>query len=229
MKLTAIVPAIGDGRRQTGSRRWAYQDLGGRPVLAWTLERLGACQRVDEIVLVVSPRDLSLVRRDILEPGVFTKITGVLVGGLLRQDNLYKALKQVGRRSELILVHDGNRPLVSRELLERTIAAAEIHGAAVAAVPICDTVKVMTRDNFVKTSLERRRLRATQTPGVFRSDILMRAFESAMQENYYGSDEVALVERIGEKVKLVAGSRFNLYIASREDLELARLLVGASG
>ena len=228
MKLTAIVPAIGDGRRQNGNRRWPYQDLGGRTVLARTLERLETCQRIDEIFLVVRLRDLAITKREILEPETFNKVAGVLVGGLLRQDYLFKALKHVGRRSELILVHDGNRPLVTNELLERTIAAAEIHGAAIAAVPIHDTVKVMTRDNFVKSSLERRRLRATQTPAVFRFDILMRAFESAMQENYYGGDEAALVERLGEKIKLVAGSRFNLYIASREDLELARILVGAS-
>ncbi len=225
MKLTAIVTAIGDGRRQNGDRRWPYQDLDGRPILAHTLERLDACSRVEDIYPIVRPQDLAYVRRDIVGVRRFAKVADVLVGGLLRQDYLFRALTGAARGADLVMIHDANRPLVPPELLERAIAAAEIHGAAVAAVPVHDAVKVLSKDNFVKSSLERRRLRAIQTPEVFRFDILVRAFESAARENYYGSDEAALVERLGEKIKVVAGSRLNIYVASRDDLQLARAIV----
>ncbi len=225
MKLAAIVPAIGDGRRQKAGRSWPFQDLGGRPVLARTLECLERCDRVHVVYPLVRAQDLTRVQRDIVDPGGFSKVGEILVGGLLRQDYLYKALMQVGPGCDLIMIHDGNRPLVGRDLLDRTIVAAEVHGAAVAAVPVHDTVKVLSKDNFIKSSLDRRRLRAIQTPEVFRFDILMRAFEAAARENFYGSDEAVLVERLGERIKVVAGSRLNIYVASREDLNLARAIL----
>jgi 2-C-methyl-D-erythritol 4-phosphate cytidylyltransferase len=225
MRLAALVPVVGDGRRQQAKLRKPYQLLEGRPVLAHTLERLERCGQIDDIYPIVPPEDLSYVRDEIVAAGRYQKVAEVLVGGLLRQDSIYKALMRLREGYDLVMVHDGNRPLVPDELLNRTIAAAEVHGAAIAAVPVHDTIKSITKSNFVASSYDRRRLRGIQTPHVFRHDILMRAYALATRENFYGSDDAVLVERLGEKIKVVAGSRINLYVASREDLSLARALL----
>lgn len=226
MKLVALVPAAGDGRRQQARQRKLFQRLDDRPVLAHTLARLQDCARVDQIYPIVPVEEVEFVREQIVRPGGFSKVVDVLPGGLLRQDTLLRALVRIGPGTELVLLHDGSRPLVTQELLLRTIAAAEVHGAATCAVPVHDTIKNLSRENFINGSLERRRLRAIQTPQVFRYDILLRAHEQASRENFYGSDEVLLVERIGERIKVVAGSHLNLYVATREDLTLARALLG---
>jgi 2-C-methyl-D-erythritol 4-phosphate cytidylyltransferase len=225
MRLAALVPVVGDGRRRQARLRKPYQLLDGRPVLAHVLERLERCPGIDHVYPIVPQEDLAHVRDGIVKAGGFLKVREVLVGGLLRQDSVGKALLRLRDGYDLVLIHDGCRPLVSADLLERTISAAEIHGAAVAAVPVHDTVKTITKSNFISASYERRRLRSIQTPQVYRLDILSRAHAQAVRENFYGTDDAVLVERLGEKIKVVAGSRLNLYIASREDLTLARALL----
>lgn len=226
MKLVALVPAVGDGRRQQARHRKLFQRLEDRPVLAHTLSRLQECPRIDHIYPIVPAEDVEYVREQIVRPGGLSKVVDVLPGGLLRQDTLHRSLVRIGPGYELVLLHDGSRPLVTQDLLLRTIRAAEVHGAATCAIPVHDTIKSLSRENFITGSLERRRLRTIQTPQVFRYDILLRAHEQASKENFYGSDEVLLVERIGERIKVVAGSQLNLYVATRDDLTLARALLG---
>lgn len=229
MKLAAIVPAMGDGRGQQAKQRKLYQLLDGLPVLAHTLDRLEKCPGIDHIYPIVPLEDLEYVKEHILGSGRYTKVVEVLAGGLLRQDYIYRALIRLGPTYDLVMIHDGSRPLVSQDLLMKVIEAAGVHGAAISAVPMHDTLKSISRENFITSSFERRRLRATQTPQVFRYDILNRAHVQAARENFYGSDEAQLVERIGERIKVVSGSHLNIYVATREDLVLARALLTTEG
>lgn len=225
MKLAAIVPAGGYGRGNQKSQKKACQMLEGQAVVMHTLGRLGECPRIDDVFLVVPPEDVSYFRHEIIGDGAPESFRGIISGGLLRQDSIKKALDQIGDGYEYILLHDGNRPFVSQDLLMRTISAAEVHGAAVAAVAERSTIKGITRSNFVALSYDRRRLRLVQTPQVYRYDILSRAFSMAARENFYGPDDSVLVERLEEKIKVVAGSRINLQISTREDLVLARAIL----
>ena len=192
------------------------------------------CDRVGDIFLVVPPDDVSFFRDEILAAHGFEGVKEIIGGGMLRQDSIKRALDHIVGGYEYLLLHDGNRPLVSQDILNRTINAAEIHGAAVAAIAERSNIKGITRKNFVALSFDRRRLRLVQTPQVYRYDILSRAYLMASRENFYGPDDSVLVERLAEKIKIVAGSRINLQISTREDLQLARALLylereGASG
>ena len=225
MKLAALVPAGGYGRGNQKTQRKACQLLDGVPVVVRTLQRLAAFERVEHIYMVVPPEDVAFFEGEILQDLDIPGFKGIVPGGMLRQDSIKKALDHIGDAYEYVLIHDGNRPLVSIDLLSRTVAAAEVHGAAVAAVAERSTIKGITRRNFVALSYDRRRLRLVQTPQVYRNDILSRAYALAARENFYGPDDSVLVERLEEKIKVVAGSRINLQISTREDLLLARAIL----
>lgn len=225
MRLAAIVPAGGYGRGNQKTQMKACQMLEGRPVVMHTLSRLAQCARIDDLFVVVPPEDVAHFRTEIIGADAPAAFRGVIPGGMLRQDSVKKALDHIGDGYDYILVHDGNRPLVTPDLLSRTIAAAEVHGAAVAAVAERSTIKGITRRNFVALSYDRRRLRLVQTPQVYRYDILSRAYTLATRENFYGPDDSVLVERLEEKIKIVAGSRNNFQISAREDLALARAVL----
>lgn len=225
MKLAAIVPAGGYGRGSQRTQKKACQILEGRSVLAHALARLEQCARIDDIFVVVPPDDLAYFQTEIFAGWVPARFGGLIAGGMLRQDSIKKALDHIGDAYDYVLIHDGNRPFVSQDLLQRTVAAAEVHGAAICAVAERGTVKGISRQDFVALSYDRRRLRLAQTPQVYRYDILSRAYAAATRENFYGPDDSVLVERIEEKIKVVAGSRLNLQISAREDLQLARALL----
>ena len=225
MNVAALVPAAGDGRNRQARGRKTPLLLGGRPLWEHTIERLERCTRVQHIYPIVPPTEVKDVKARFLSEGNESKVLEVFSSGLLRQDCIHKALVKLEGLYDFILIHDGARPLVPIEVLERTISAAEIHGAAIASVPVHDTLKAVTRDTFIASSYDRRRLRSIQTPMVFRYDILARAYGAAANESFYASDEAVLVERIGERIKLVAGSQLNIYISNLEDLKLAQAIL----
>lgn len=225
MTLACLVPTMGDGRRQQARHRKIYQLLDDQPLLAHTLARLEQHPGIDAIFPIALPEEVGFVRALVAQHLGRSKVVDVLEGRLLRQDFMQQALLRIGPAYDLVMIHDGCRPLVSVELISRVIAAAEVHGAAVSTVPTYDTLKAVSRESFITQGIERRRLRILQTPQVFRYDMLARAYAHAARENFYGSDEVQLVERLGERIKGVPGSHLNLYVATREDVALARALL----
>ena len=239
MKLAVLVTAGGYGRGSQKTQRKSCQILEGVPVVVHTLRKLASFEGINHIYLTVPPEDVSFFETEILKDVDLPGFRGVIPGGMLRQDSLKRALDHIGgpralgpiggpknsSTYEYVLIHDGNRPLVSHDILSRTIAAAEIHGAAVAAVAERNTIKGITRKNFVALSYDRRRLRLVQTPQAYRHDVLTRAYALASRENFYGPDDSVLVERLEEKIKVVAGSRVNLQIRTRDDLLLAKAIL----
>lgn len=218
-RVCAVVVAAGESRRMEGIDK-IMADLNGKPVLAWSIEALQESPEIERIIIVNNQRNLETVRRLVIEQK-WHKVTGVCPGGPRRQDSVAAGLALTSD-CEWILIHDGARPLLTEEMIKNGIEAARETGAAVAAVPVTDTIKVADKDLLVKDTPPRSRLWAAQTPQVFRSDIIKEAYKQVRGEV---TDDASLVEQAGFRVKLYPGSYQNLKITSRHDLEIASQLL----
>jgi 2-C-methyl-D-erythritol 4-phosphate cytidylyltransferase len=219
MKVGAIVAAAGFGRRMKTDRPKQLLALNGTPILVHTLRKLDASNAIDYII-VTAPRESVDEVRELVNSAGLTKSVTVVEGGERRQDSVAMGLKQLQQGTTLVAVHDGVRPFVSVEDIDKVVQEAERAGAAILAVPIVDTVKHAERE-FVESTLTREHLVLAQTPQVFRTEILAQAFEHAARDEYYGTDESSLVERLGHPVAIVRGSERNIKITRPGDLILA--------
>ena len=224
MHVTAIVPAAGEGSRFGGAVRKQFIALNGLPILSHTLRALAASRALAAMIVVVPPGEESR-GRDALSLARVDIETEVISGGQERQDSVYKGLQRAKPDTDMVLIHDGVRPFVSREVVLATIEGAEEWGAAVAAVPVTDTIKRVDAGGLVVDTPAREQLWAVQTPQVFRYALLMRAHQSVREHGIVVTDDAAMVERIGVKVKVVRGSYENIKITSEDDLPLADLIL----
>ncbi|MCK4697178.1 MAG: 2-C-methyl-D-erythritol 4-phosphate cytidylyltransferase [Dehalococcoidia bacterium] len=197
--------------------------LGGRMVLARVVDTFQDCKLIERIVIVLGISNLEWGRRLAVEQG-WSKVSDVCAGGERRQDSVAAGLSRLAACC-WVVVHDGDRPLVSEDLISRGLAAAEETGAAVAAIPVSDTIK-LAEGSFVRETLPRDKLWAVQTPQVFRIDIISEAYRQAEGEV---TDDAALVEQMGYPVKLYTGSYDNMKITTPDDLALAEVLVKKYG
>ncbi len=225
--LGAIIVAAGRGARMGGVDK-LFAPLAGQPVLAHTLRAFEDCPAAGRIVLVMSAENIDR-GRNLVREGGFRKVTAVCAGGARRQDSVRMGLEALGP-CDFVAVHDGGRPLVTPDLIERGLEAARETGAAVPAVPLADTVKEAAPDGTVLRTLDRSRLRAVQTPQVFRHGLLVRAHREVTADPSAGlragyTDDAAMLEALGVRVKLFEGARCNIKITTHEDLEIVRAMV----
>ncbi len=219
---TALVAAAGESRRMGGVNKLMLL-LDGVPVLVRTLTALQLAQRVDEIIVAAREEDMVEISHLCQTYGI-TKCRKVICGGENRVHSVLLAALEASPESGLLAVHDGARPLVTPELTDDVISAAEHCGAAVPAVPVKDTVKTRETDERVGETLEREHLRAVQTPQVFDADLLRAALKSALEDNALVTDDASAVERLGKAVFLVEGDEENLKITTPLDLILAEAI-----
>ncbi len=217
-KTAAVIVAAGESRRMNGIDK-VLAPLAGRPVISYVLSAFDGCDSIDHIVLVVNEKSLEACRQLIAEAGL-SKPIDVCVGGKRRQDSVAAGLKQL-KDCEWVVIHDGARPLVTKELIEEGLKAAQETRAAAAAVPVTDTIKVAGDDRIVRETPPRQNLWAVQTPQLFRFDIITRAYREAKGEV---TDDASLVESAGFQVKLYMGSYDNIKITTPEDLLIAEAL-----
>jgi len=201
-----------------------FAPLGGKPALSYVLDVFEECESINQIIVVVSKDNLAKCRRMIAEQN-YSKPIEVCAGGKRRQDSVAVGLKQL-KDCDWVVIHDGARPLVTRELIEGGLEAAKETGAAAAAVPVTDTVKTADDDRMVLETPPRGNLWAVQTPQVFRVDIISKAYQKAKDEV---TDDASLVERLGNKVKLYMGAYDNIKITNPDDLALAGVLLKKHG
>jgi 2-C-methyl-D-erythritol 4-phosphate cytidylyltransferase len=218
-KISAIIVAAGEGQRMGGVDKM-FASINGRSALARVLDTFQKCKKIDEIVVVMSAKNIEACRRLVKVEG-WSKVKDIVVGGKRRQDSVAEGLKHVND-ADWVVIHDGARPLVTGELIERGLAAAQATGAAAAAVPVTDTIKEVTKDEIVSRTLPRQNLRAIQTPQVFRGDIIQKVYKNVAGDV---TDDAALVEKAGYKVKLYMGSYDNIKITTPDDLAVAEALV----
>lgn len=219
-RTSAIVVAAGAGKRFGEMKQFVY--LRGKPVLEWTLESFQAHGEVDAVVLVLpDEQDLKHYRMR------YAKIVEIVRGGERRQDSVWQGFRLLdAAAAEVVLVHDGARPLVGADLVSRVIAAARAEGAAVPVLPVEETVKEVLDGRVVRT-VDRRHLVRAQTPQGFRYEVLKKALEAARRDRFYGTDEAMLAERAGIPVSTVEGDLRNIKITTPVDLKIAEGLIDA--
>ncbi len=220
-KTGAVIVAAGRGARMGGMEK-ALAPLAGEPLLLHSVRAFEKTEVVDEIVVVTRRDLLEKVHRIVKRAGC-TKVKGVVQGGKTRGESSRHGLGALSKDVDLVLVHDGARPLVSEELIERVAEAAAETGAAIPGVTPTATIK-RTENGASAGTVDRRELREAQTPQGFRRSVLARAFAEAVKEHYEGTDEAAAVERTGETVTIVEGDRKNLKVTIPEDLAVAEAL-----
>ena len=230
MKVSAIIPAAGLGIRMGANVPKQFLLLDGKPILHHTLSVLDQCSIVDEIVLVVSEKEIEKAQQE--TQNSHTKVKKVIAGGKERQDSVRNGLMSLDSGTDIVVVHDGVRPFVSSELVRETVEAARDFGAAIAAIPVSDTIKKVNDEGLVERTVDRGRLWRVQTPQTFQVSLLKEAFENAQADNFYGTDESSLIEYMGKDVKVIPGSEFNIKITRSDDLILGEkiaALVKANG
>lgn len=221
--ITAIIAAAGSGSRMGKGINKVFLSLCGQPVLTYSIKLFARMPSIGEIIIVTAEQDIPLVQK-LLSSMQTGKPTRVVAGGSERQYSIANAIAAAAIESELILVHDGARPLVSEETVLAVIAAARNVRAAGIAVPVKDTIKVANAEGFAVETPDRSTLWAIQTPQAFQASLLRRAYDQAAKENFLGTDDASLVERLGVPVKLVHGDYRNLKITTPEDLQIAGTL-----
>ena len=217
----AIVAAAGDSRRMAGVDK-QFVPIGGRPLLWHCLDVLQKCAAVGEVALVLSEHNLEAAR-DMVAANGWGNVTAVTTGGLRRQDSVRRGLDTLGP-CEWVIVHDGARPLLDADMIARGLCAAMETGAAVAAVPSKDTIKVADDQLNVLETPPRDSLWAVQTPQVFRREILAEAHRRITED---ATDDAGMVEQIGVTVKLFNGSYENLKVTTPEDVIAAEAILSA--
>ncbi len=208
---------MGDGPRKQ------YRNLGTRPVLVHTLSVFDKNPEIDRIVLVLPESDHSFRQEKIIDPFDFKKNIQLVSGGAVRRESVYNGLKAAGDDCDTVVIHDGVRPLVSSRLIAESVAGAKKYGACIAAVPVKDTLKVV-KDNAIQKTLSRDQVWMAQTPQTFQYDLIMRAHEAARKEQFKGTDDAALVERLGIEVHVIEGDPGNIKITAPEDLKVAEAI-----
>jgi 2-C-methyl-D-erythritol 4-phosphate cytidylyltransferase len=229
MKVSVIIPAAGLGTRmgrgapeKEGISRKQFMLLNGSPILVHTIRKFVSCPLVTEIVVALRADDLPWAGSLFKHQG-FAKTVRTVEGGETRQQSVENALATLSNDTDLVAVHDAVRPFIEVEVIEKVIREANETGAAIVGIVPVDTVKQVHR-NKVRATLPRERLVLTQTPQVFKFELLRQAFERARHDLFIGTDESSLVERLEQvEVSVVSGTDRNIKITKPADMELARL------
>ncbi len=229
MKVGAILAAGGKGIRLGSQTPKPFIMLNQHPLIYYPLKALSTSALIDYILVVVEREHIAYCQREIVEKYRFTKVNKVVEGGKERQDSVYNGLKEITPGTELILIHDGARPFVSQQLIEETILAAQVSGAAIPGLSPTDTIKSINDGQWVEETLDRDSLVMIQTPQVFKYELLKNAYEKAYEDNFYATDDALLVRRLGGRVKLVKGATENIKITFPYDLLVAEMILKLKG
>lgn len=228
----AIVLAAGQGKRMGTRIQKQFLDLGGYPVLFYSLNAFEKSQ-VDQVILVTGKQEMEFCRQDLVERYGFSKVKAVVAGGAERYHSVCEGLKQVPDSSNIVLIHDGARPFVDSEIIDRTIEAAEQFGACAAGMPSKDTVKIADENGFAASTPDRSRVWMVQTPQAFSRSLICQAYETMMGDASLQqgvTDDAMVVERLtGVPVRLVEGSYENIKVTTPEDMEVAAAILRRRG
>ena len=223
MKITAIVPAAGEGLRFKSTIAKPLVNLDRRPILIHTLAVLSRHHLIKEIIVVFNKKDIGLLTKKI-EQCKLRKIKKVVLGGVTRRQSVENGLREIDQGCDFVLIHDGVRPFIDKKIISSVIDAARKTGAALSAVPVKPTIKEVNPLNLkVKITLDRSLLWEIQTPQVFRKDIILKAYSRFKDKN--ALDDASLVEKLGVDVKVVEGSYKNIKITTPEDLVFAEAII----
>jgi 2-C-methyl-D-erythritol 4-phosphate cytidylyltransferase len=216
-KLGVVIVAAGASQRMVGINK-LFAPLMGKPLLAWSVDTCQSYSLIQQIILVLNNEDLARGQR-LKKERCWSKVA-LCLGGVRRQDSVKAGLKQIDD-CDLVMIHDGARPFLTTDLIEDGLKLVGKTEAAVAAVPVKDTIKLVDSERLIKETLKRDRLWAAQTPQIFSFDVIAGAYENLAAEV---TDDATAVERLGHRVQLYMGDYKNIKVTTTEDLELARII-----
>lgn len=222
MSVSAIIPAAGTGERMGLKKQ--FIELLGRPLIYYTLLPFEESELIDDVILVVGIDDTDRIKK-LIEQSGFKKVKKIIIGGKERQDSVYNGIKAISSSCKYVLIHDGARPLVTREIISSVATEVNLHKAVVVGIPSKDTVKSVSDEGFIKETLDRGSVWLIQTPQIFSYDIIKKAYERAFKIGYIATDDSRLVERLGQKVKIVKGSYENIKVTTPEDIVFAEAIL----
>lgn len=220
-KVVMLIAAAGSGSRMQLKMNKQFISLGGQSVLGRTLSQINQSKYVDELIVLGQKNELHFIDEIIQKSSLPCKI---IAGGETRQDSICNGLRALDDQVAIVATHDGARPFVSVESIDKVIEAVDETGASVLAHPVKDTIKVSTDGHLVSYTPPREFLWAVQTPQVFLRPILEHAYSQAYDEGYQGTDDCSLVEKAGGKIKIVLSDYTNIKITTPEDLLFAEIL-----
>ena len=221
MKTTAIIVAAGTGSRFNSDTPKQFLDLAGKPVVVHAIEQFQSSASIDYIVLVVPGDRLRTAAREYTG---FNKLETITTGGSTRAESVMSGLSSAEDDTEIVAVHDGARPLISVDEIDRVVEKAKLMGAACLVAPVTDTIKTV-RGEEISGTLDREKLRRALTPQAFRMDLLRKAFELEGADEAVVTDECYLVEKLGHPIAFVEGSSRNIKITTPDDMVLAEALM----
>ena len=224
-KVTAIVLAAGNGSRMKSRTKKQFMEIKGKPLIWYSLfafEKYG----VDQIILVTGEEDIKYCRKEIVEKYDFTKVTDIVPGGKERYESVYNGLAKA--KGDIVLIHDGARPLITEDIIERSIKGAMEHGACVVGMPAKDTIKIVNSEKTITDTPNRDDVWITQTPQSFLYELVKTAYDKLQESNDSNiTDDAMVVERFtNHKVKFVEGDYANIKVTTPEDILIAELLLG---
>lgn len=221
--VIAIVPAAGLGRRFGPGANKPFHQLLGKPLIVWSLEVFERLKEIKEVIPVLKEEDMEK-GVEIFERYELSKVKRIAPGGRERQDSVYSGLRLLKEKTGIVLIHDGARPLIEDSIVKSALRGISGFDGVVVGVPVKDTIKEV-QDEIVKKTLRRETIWAVQTPQVFLYGPIMSAYRRAMEEKFYSTDDSALLERSGGKVKVLMGSYSNIKITTPEDISVAEALL----
>ena len=225
MYCSAVIVAGGKGTRMASDIKKQYLELNGKAVLAHTIDQFENCPMIDEIIIVTGADEVKYCTEHIWKKYGFSKIKSVVPGGKERQDSVYNGLLGISPSTQIVLIHDGARPLIRREQIEASIEGALETGACVVGVPIKDTVKICDQNQIILETPSRDTLWAVQTPQTFRYDWILQAYQEGIKNNLQVTDDAMMVEALGYPVKMIKGYYDNIKITTPEDLVIAKSMM----
>jgi len=224
VRVEAIIVAAGKGERFNKDRHKQFYPLRGKPILWWTVRRFEECRVIDKIIVVI-PQGMKDYAEKIALFFECEKIKELVEGGEEREDSVFQGLKTVEEDTDIVVIHDGVRPLISHHLIEKVIQETEKEGAVSLGIPVKETIKRVNKDNIVVKTIERENLYSIQTPQGFKRDIIWEAHMKKGDSKKKTDDDALLVERLGKRVRIIPGDERNIKITTQQDLKLAEFFL----
>ena len=218
--ICAVIVAAGSGKRMGAKENKVFLNLFDKPILAYTLEIFQQCKSIDSIVLVTRECDIGLCQNIISRYNI-TKTENIVVGGTTRQQSVYNGLNKVCKNTDIVVIHDGARALIEKNQIEETIKYAKEYGASAVGVKCKDTLKQIDQNGFIANTINREVTYNIQTPQTFKYDIILSAHKKAIEDDFETTDDCAVAEHCGVRIKLAEGSYDNIKLTTPEDLTVA--------
>lgn len=224
MKTCVIIPAAGFGKRMQNDINKQFIMLEEMPILAHTINAFESSPLIDEIIVVCAKNEIEICKREILEKYGFSKVVDVVAGGETRQESVYNGLKHLNEDIENVLIHDGARPFISDEIIQRIIDCMETEAAVIVGVKEKNTIKKVV-DGYVEETIPRENVWEIQTPQAFKKKLILDSYENNYAELGYFTDDSSIAEASGNRIKIVEGDYFNIKITTPEDLVLGKAIL----